>query len=119
MLLTAGDAFSDLQEVEKARQAFLQATQEAERGTTEMLDAYYGLLTTFDGVAELQDQQLTAGLEALEIFPLDAQLLCAMGSYLQVQNRLDLAERSFETAVKYGPPAGLLRLEAMADGLIL
>ena len=25
-----------------------------------------------------------------------------MGSYLQVQNRLDLAERSFETAVKYG-----------------
>lgn len=102
MLLAAGEAFSDLQEVEKARQAFLQATQLADRGSTEMLDAYYGLLTTFDGVAELQDQQLSIGLEALEIFPLDAQLLCAMGSYLQVQNRLDLAERSFETAVRYG-----------------
>ena len=102
LLITAGEAFSDLQEIEKARQAFLQATQQAERGSTEMLDAYYGLLTTFDGIPELQDQQLTVGLEALEIFPLDAQLLCAMGSYLQVQNRLDLAERSFETAVKYG-----------------
>ncbi len=102
LLLGAGEAFSDLQETEKARQAFLQATQLADRGSTEMLDAYYGLLTTFDGTPDLQDQQLTIGLEALEIFPLDAQLLCAMGSYLQVQNRLDLAERSFETAVKYG-----------------
>lgn len=102
LLLGAGDAFSDLQETKKARQAYLQATQLAERGSTEMLDAYYGLLTTFDGIAEFQDQQLTVGLQALEIFPLDAQLLCAMGSYLQMQNRLDLAERSFETAVKYG-----------------
>jgi tetratricopeptide (TPR) repeat protein len=102
LFLTAGEAFSDLQELEKARQAFLQAIQQAERGSTEMLDAYYGLLTTFDGLPEFQDRQLGAGLEALEIFPLDAQLLCAMGSYLQVQNRLDLAERSFETAVKYG-----------------
>jgi tetratricopeptide (TPR) repeat protein len=102
LLLAAAEAFSDLQEVAKARQAFLQATQQAERGSTELLDAYYGLLTTFDSVPELQDQQLTVGLEALEVFPLDAQLLCAMGSYLQVQNRLDLAERSFETAVKYG-----------------
>ena len=102
LLLAAGEAFSDLKEREKARQAFFQATREAPRGSTEMLDAYYGLLTTFDGQPEFQDQQLSAGLEALEIFPLDAQLLCAMGSYLQVQNRLDLAERSFDTAVKYG-----------------
>ena len=69
LLLAAAEAFSDLQEVEKARQAFLQATQQAERGSTEHLDAYYGLLTTFDGIPELQDQQLTVGLEALEIFP--------------------------------------------------
>ena len=102
VLLAAGEAFSDLQEIKKAQQAFLQATQQAERGSTELLEAYYGLLTTYDGIPEQQDQQLTLGLEALEIFPLDAQLLCAMGSYLQVQNRLDLAERSFGTAVKYG-----------------
>ncbi len=102
LLLAAGEAFSDLHEVEKARQAFLQASQLAERGSTALLDAYYGLLTTFDGTPELQDRQLTIGLEALEIFPLDAQLLCAMGSYLQMQNRLDLAERSFLTAVKHG-----------------
>ncbi len=102
LLLVAGEAFSDLNELEKARQAFLQATQLAERGSTEMLDAYYGLLTTYDGIPEHQDRQLSLGLEALEIFPLDAQLLCAMGSYLQVQNRLDLAERAFDTAVKHG-----------------
>jgi tetratricopeptide (TPR) repeat protein len=102
LLLAVGEAFSDLQEPEKARQAYLQATQLAERGSTELLDAYYGLLTTYDGVAELQDEQLSVGLEALEVYPLDAQLLCAMGSYLQMQNRLDLAERSFDTAVKYG-----------------
>lgn len=102
LLLAAGEAFSDLRETAKARQAFLQASHQAERGSTEQLDAYYGLLTTFDGIPELQDQQLTIGLEALEVYPLDAQLLCAMGSYLQVQNRLDLAERSFDTAVKYG-----------------
>ncbi len=102
LLLTAGEAFSDLQDVEKARQAFLQALRQAKRGSTEMLDAYYGLLTTFDGLPEFQDRQLSVGLEALEIFPLDAQLLCAMGSYLQMQNRLDLAQRAFETAVKYG-----------------
>ncbi|MHB8898851.1 MAG: tetratricopeptide repeat-containing glycosyltransferase [Thermoguttaceae bacterium] len=102
LLLAAGEAFSDLQELEKARQAFLQAGRQAERGSSQMLDAYYGLLTTFDSLPEFRDRQLSVGLEALEIFPLDAQLLCAMGSYLQIQDRLDLAERSFDTAVRYG-----------------
>jgi tetratricopeptide (TPR) repeat protein len=45
---------------------------------------------------------LAVCLEALEIYPLDAQLLCAMGSYLQRREQLSLARRAFETAVRYG-----------------
>jgi hypothetical protein len=58
-----------------------------------MLEGYYGLLTTFDGDPSQSDQQITACLEALEVYPLDAQLLVAMGGYMQNQNRLDLAAR--------------------------
>lgn len=67
-----------------------------------MLEAYYGLLSTFDGDERQRDRQVALCLEALEIYPLDAQLLSAMGSYLHAQNRLDLAARAFETAVRYG-----------------
>ena len=38
----------------------------------------------------------------MEIFPLDAQLLCGMGSYLLRFGRLDLAARSYEMAVVHG-----------------
>ena len=48
------------------------------------------------------DKQIALCNEALQVFPFDAQLLCAMGSYLQQQNRLDLACRSFEAAVRFG-----------------
>jgi len=102
LLLAVGEACSNLGEVEKARQMYSQAVRQAERGSTDMLDAYYGLLTTYDADPSLCDEQLSAGLEALEVYPLDAQLLCAMGSYLQNQGRLDLAERAFETAVLHG-----------------
>jgi tetratricopeptide (TPR) repeat protein len=67
-----------------------------------MLEAYYGLLSSFDGDPARQDRQMRLCLEALEVYPLDAQLLCAMGSYLQFQNRFDLAVRTFETAARYG-----------------
>jgi tetratricopeptide (TPR) repeat protein len=41
-------------------------------------------------------------LQALDIFPFDAQLLCAMGNYLQVCGRPDLAARSYQSAVEFG-----------------
>lgn len=100
--LAVGGAYGDLGDQEKARQAFLAAIEAAEHGSTEMLDAYYGLLTTYDGGQFPGDPQLSTCLEALEAFPLDAQLLLAMGSYLQRRNRVDLATRSFEAAVKHG-----------------
>ena len=102
LLIAQGEAHADLGDETTARDAFLRAVDTAPRESSEMLEAYYGLLTTYDGNEAIANEQLTAGLEALEVFPLDAQLLCAMGGYLQGQGRLDLAERSFDTAVKYG-----------------
>jgi tetratricopeptide (TPR) repeat protein len=86
----------------KAAGRFRQAVDEATPGSTEQLEAYYGLLTTFDGRLESADRQIATCLEALQRFPLDAQLLCAMASYLQNQGRLDLACRSYQTAVEHG-----------------
>ncbi len=102
LLNLLGEAHSNLQDRAAARRAFIQAIASAPHGSTEMLDAYYGLLTTFDDEPEQRDQQVTFCLEALEIYPLDMQLLVAMGGYLQNQNRLDLAARAFELAIKHG-----------------
>src|SRR5690606_28877753 len=48
------------------------------------------------------DERLQTCIQALEVFPFDAQLLCAMGSYLQVSGRSDLAARAYESAVRFG-----------------
>jgi len=102
LLIALGEACSNLDDRPAARRAFFQAVRQAPRGSTEMLEAYYGLLSTFDGSPVQRDRQVAVCLEALEIYPLDAQLLSAMGSYLQAQNRLGLAARAFDTAVRYG-----------------
>jgi tetratricopeptide (TPR) repeat protein len=102
LLNRLGEAHSNLHDPAAARKAFLQAISIATRGSTEMLDAYYGLLTTFEGDSDQQEQQITSGLEALDVFPLDAQLLVAMGGYLQKRQQLELAGRAFDLAIKHG-----------------
>jgi glycosyltransferase involved in cell wall biosynthesis/thioredoxin-like negative regulator of GroEL len=102
LFLARGEAHCDLGNIGAARDAFRRTIDIAARGSTPMLEGYYGLLTSYDGDEALRDEQLHVALEALEIYPLDAQLLCLMGSYLQGKGRLDLAERAFDTAVKYG-----------------
>jgi tetratricopeptide (TPR) repeat protein len=67
-----------------------------------MLEAYYGLLASHEGDPQAADRQLAICVEALDVFPLDAQLLCAMGNYLQAGNHFELAARSFDTAVRFG-----------------
>ena len=99
---TLGEASSDLDKSEAARGWFQQALAASERGSTDMLEAYYGLLTSFDGTPGGGESQIKTCLEALELFPFDAQLLCAMGNYLQRQQRPDLAIKAYETAVQYG-----------------
>jgi tetratricopeptide (TPR) repeat protein len=102
LLLAEGDALCELGRNEESRDAFSRAIELAEAGSTAMLEGYYGLLTCYNNHPQLHDCQLEAGLKALETFPFDAQLLLAMGSYLQGKGRLELASRSFEIAVKFG-----------------
>jgi tetratricopeptide (TPR) repeat protein len=102
LLIARGDAYANLDSPEPARAAYLAAIASAARGSTEMLDAYYGLLPTFDHDPAHRQQQLKTCLQALEVYPLDSQLLFAVGNYTQMQNRIDLARRSFEAAAQFG-----------------
>lgn len=102
LLNCIGDALQVIGDNSQSAAFFRQALAIAPRGATEMLEAYYGLLTTFDNDPSNRQVQLAVCLQSLEIFPLDAQLLCAMGGYLQSQDRLDLATRAYQTAYQYG-----------------
>lgn len=102
MLNCLGEAYQTLGDKHRAVESFTHAVQTAEAGTTDLLEAYYGLLTSLEGLAGGREAQLSACLKALETFPLDAQLLCAMGGYLQAQGRLDLATRAYQTAYEFG-----------------
>ena len=101
-LLAMADACVTLGQVAQGIEFFSRALQLAPSGSTAMLEAFYGLLAALDQVPQARDKQLALCQQALESFPLDAQLLCAMGSYLQQQGRLDLACRSFEAAARFG-----------------
>jgi tetratricopeptide (TPR) repeat protein len=100
--LAQGEAFVSLGSYDRAREAFIKAIDLAEAGSTEMLEGYYGLLTGYNNDPKMRDAQVRVCLNALEVFPLDVQLLLAIGSYFQARNRLDLATRAFETAVRFG-----------------
>lgn len=101
--LAKGEALVLLGSAAAARPSFQTARQVALAGSGEMLESYYGELTSYDGtIAEQRDQQLAVCLEALEHVPTDSQLLCAMGSYLQAQGRIDLAQRAYQTAHLHG-----------------
>ncbi len=101
-LVAMGESLANLGDSRQAADCFRRAISVARPASTEMLEAYYGLLTTYDGMTESHAQQVKVCVQALEIFPLDAQLLCAIGSYMQRAGRLDLASRSYRTAVRHG-----------------
>lgn len=102
LLCALGDVCVNTGRRSQARELYQAAIAQSERGSTEMLEAYYGLLASFDNEPDQREAQLTACVQALEIYPFDAQLLCAMGSYLQDQGRADLACRSYEAAYQFG-----------------
>ncbi len=102
MSIVIGEARLDLGQFDQAAAAFRRALETSARGSLEALWAYYGLLTTFDSAPAAGEAQLATCLQALESFPFDAQLLCAMGNYLQLRDHFELAARSFETAFRYG-----------------
>ncbi len=100
--LVRAEALSHLSKPELASEAYRRAVGFAARGSTEALEAYYGWLTIYDQWPERRNEQLAIAAAALEQFPLDAQLLCATGNYLQAAGRYDLAARSYESASKHG-----------------
>lgn len=102
LLNCKAEALVNLDKRADAAKLFRRAVKTAERGSPEMLDAYYGLLMALDGVPDAAAAQISVCLEALESYATDAQLLCALGGYLQKENRVDLARRSYETAYKFG-----------------
>jgi tetratricopeptide (TPR) repeat protein len=100
--LARAEALAELGEWDEARSSFQQSRQYAAAGSTEALESYYGELASYDNDLALREQQLNLCIEALKSFPVDVQLLCAMGNYLQQQQRIDLAARAYQTAVEYG-----------------
>ncbi len=102
LLLAAGQAHGVLGDQEQAREMLRRAVEISPPQSAQRLEAYYGLLTTFDEDPDLHASQLTACLDSLEDFPFDLQLLLALGNYMLVRERLDLAIRAFEAAVRFG-----------------
>jgi tetratricopeptide (TPR) repeat protein len=101
-LLAMADACMTLGKISEGIEFFSKAMSLAQRGSTTMLEAFYGVLAGLDQVTQARDKQIALCHEALTIFPFDAQLLCAMASYLERQGRIDLAQRAFETAAHHG-----------------
>lgn len=125
-LIASAESYASLGDRGRATQHYYQALRLADRGSLEMLIAYYGLLGLFGCEEADRRQQLAVCLEALETFPFDAQLLCAMGAYLQQQDHLELACRSFQAAFEIGQvepraphPRDLPALGALSWSLIM
>ncbi|MCA9269666.1 MAG: glycosyltransferase [Planctomycetales bacterium] len=102
LLNCLADALQTLGRVEEAVHLYGECLTADKRPSSERLEAYYGLLTCLDQTPGGRPTQLSLCVQALEEFPLDAQLLCAMGGYLQGQGRADLAARSYQTAFEFG-----------------
>ncbi|MGA2254959.1 MAG: glycosyltransferase [Thermoguttaceae bacterium] len=102
LFLVSGQAHGILGDQDQAREMLRRAAEISPPGSAQRLEAFYGLLTTFDEDPDLHASQLTACLDSLEDFPFDLQLLLALGNYMLVRERLDLAIRAFEAAVRYG-----------------
>lgn len=101
LLLVRAETQLILGDYARARHDFLQLIEKTTR-TDLRLAAYYGVWETFTFLP-IPDQEITKILLAgLDHFPVDMQLLTFMGSHLQRQGKLDLAIRTFETAIRYG-----------------
>ena len=85
----------------ESRRLWTQLSKETERSDLRLC-AYYNIWETFAAVP-IPDADITKLMvEALDVFPVDTQLLTFLGSHLQRTGKLDLAIRTFETAVQHG-----------------
>jgi len=99
-----GEAHADLGDHTSAMRFYRRTIATATKGGTDQLEGYYGLLSTLDQTqsASTPSEQISLCISALEIYPLDMQLLCALGGYMQNQDETPLAIRSYRLAFENG-----------------
>ncbi len=102
LLVVQAEALSGLGDHAAAAAVYRQAIRAAAPTSTSQREAYYGLLTVYDNFPAERQTQLNLCVEALKIFPRDAQLLCALGGYMQSQNQLDLSAQAYRMAAQFG-----------------
>ena len=85
----------------EARKLLTQLLKDTQRSDLR-LSAYFSLWETF-AAAPIPDAEITKLMvESLDDYPVEMQLLTFLGSHLQRTGQLDLAVRTFETAVQHG-----------------
>lgn len=102
LLNCLGESLQTLGQNSKSRDCYHRALMTSSRGSADMLEAYYGLITSIEDRPQNRATQIAVCSKALEVFPLDAQLLCALGQFLQTDGRLEMASRAYRTAVEHG-----------------
>lgn len=102
LLNCLGEAAQALGDYAASAKYHREALEQSRAGSSEMLEAYYGILTALEGEPGSRDAQLQLCMKALEIFPLDAQLLCAIGGYLQSKDHVELASRAYQLSAQHG-----------------
>ncbi|GHT45055.1 hypothetical protein FACS189454_03930 [Planctomycetales bacterium] len=101
LLAVRAEALSSLENYAAARRVYQQLLKSTER-TDLKLSAYYGIWATFFKSPIPNDEITKLLIEAMELFPVDTQLLTFLGSHLQHTGKGDLAIRTFETALQHG-----------------
>jgi tetratricopeptide (TPR) repeat protein len=102
MLNGLAEAFQTVGETVQAAQLYREALESAPYRSADQLEAWYGLLTSLDGAPDARAAQIQLCMQALESFPVDAQLLCALGGYLQGMGQHDLSAQAYLVAWKHG-----------------
>ena len=101
LLAARAEALFILGNYADSRRSLAQLTKLTSRSDLR-LSAYYSLWETF-AAAPIPDVEITKlMIESLDHFPVDMQLLTFLGSHLQRTGQLELAVRTFETAVQHG-----------------
>jgi tetratricopeptide (TPR) repeat protein len=97
-----GNAFLTIDEPDTARQFFRHALAKSSEGSSEMLEAYHGLIDSLEKEPEADAKRLAICVEATRIYPTDVQLLTALGQTLFNQGQMDAMLRAYQAAYRYG-----------------
>lgn len=106
LLLARAQAHEWLGDPEESSTYYQRAMRRAAAKSRDHLAACYGYLSQQDQLGVETEVCVEICLKALEDFPHDLQLLCALGGYLQAVGRLDMACRAYQVACEVGQLRG-------------